>query len=445
MKKLYFIIPIILLVSNIFGQSNIELKFTGYFGTNWIQLDSVKIENSIQSGDTMLYYPDTTLLFTNVGLVNNLNKIDEFNLNQNYPNPVLDKTSIKLYVPEKDKVVIKITDILGREYRLHEQILEPGYHSFVFTPGDAKTYILSASWRGYRKNIKVINQGNRDGSKPSLYYSAKTGNIRLLKFQKSSKGINFNVGDSLIFTGYSFPFVDIKKDTFGVSTIYTFQFHEPTECYSSFIDARDSNVYTAVQIGSQCWMAENLAYLPSVSPSDSGCIFGDSSHHMYVYGYQGTSVTAAKSTPNYQIYGVLYNWYAAMKGDSSSNNVPSGVQGACPTGWHFPSKYEWDTLVNYLGGDSIAGGKMKESGTTHWLSPNTGATNSSGFTALPGGIRHLSGTFMYIGHAGFWVSSTEHPPSTYYAWFRRLCSFHNDVDGGTFQNWGAGSVRCLKD
>ena len=128
MKKLCIIIPALLFVSNIFGQTNIELKFRGVYDTNWVQLDSIKIENLTQIGDTMLYYPDTTLSFTIIGQSENLTTNVEFRLYQNYPNPVLDNTTIKLYIPEMDKVVIKITDILGRVSGLKAEILEHGNH-----------------------------------------------------------------------------------------------------------------------------------------------------------------------------------------------------------------------------------------------------------------------------------------------------------------------------
>jgi uncharacterized protein (TIGR02145 family) len=136
-----------------------------------------------------------------------------------------------------------------------------------------------------------------------------------------------------------------------------------------FTDSRDSNTYSYKTIGSQIWMTENLAYLPSVSME----LTETEASHYYVYGYNGSDVNTAKETDNYINYGVLYNWYAA--------------QVACPDGWHLPSTTEWETLTDDLGGKDLAGGKMKETGTTYWNSPNTGATNESGFTALGGGYR----------------------------------------------------------
>jgi uncharacterized protein (TIGR02145 family) len=205
-------------------------------------------------------------------------------------------------------------------------------------------------------------------------------------------------------------------------------------------DSRDSQIYQYKTIGTQVWMTENLAYLPSVVGPGTG---SNSTAYYYVYGYDGTDVDAAKATSNYTTYGVLYNWPAAMSGAASSSADPSGVQGICPTGWHLPSDAEWTTLTTYLGGESVAGGKMKEAGESHWTSPNTGATNESGFTALPGGDRYDDGSFDAIGLLGFWWSSTEY--DTNYAWLRSLSYVYSTVFGGyTIRAYGF-SVRCLRD
>jgi len=205
-------------------------------------------------------------------------------------------------------------------------------------------------------------------------------------------------------------------------------------------DVRDGKSYNTVLISNQCWMVENLAYLTSVYPSDSGSY---TTPYYYVYGYQGTIIDSAKATSNYQTYGVLYNWPAAMDGSSSSNSVPSGVQGVCPAGWYLPSDAEWTLLSDYLGGPVVAGGKMKETGTTHWNSPNTGATNSSGFTALPGGFRLHSGFYSIGDNALYWSSWVD---SASLVWYRMLFNDINQVGRGygNLKNNGL-SVRCLKD
>lgn len=219
----------------------------------------------------------------------------------------------------------------------------------------------------------------------------------------------------------------------------------------TFIDSRDNTEYSWVQIGSQTWMAENLKYLPSVVGPGTG---SNSEAYCYVYGYDGTSISAAKATENYATYGVLYNWTAAMNGAESSDANPSGVQGICPDGWHLPSDAEWKQLEMYLGMSetdvnstgwrgTVEGGKLKEAGTTHWADPNAGANNESGFTALPGGDRDTNGDFYDFRYGGLWWSSTEY--YTGYAWTRYLGYSDGDV-GRDFDYKSMGfSVRCLRD
>jgi uncharacterized protein (TIGR02145 family) len=131
-------------------------------------------------------------------------------------------------------------------------------------------------------------------------------------------------------------------------------------------------------------------------------------------------------------YGALYNWYTVNTGKLA------------PTGWHVPSDSEWEVLGNYLGGDSVAGGPLKEASTTHWNSPNTGATNSSGFSALPGGSRASNGTFYGIGNNGYWWSSMAYDAAN--SWSRGIFYYGANVYRSTNYNSDYGfSVRCVKN
>jgi uncharacterized protein (TIGR02145 family) len=133
---------------------------------------------------------------------------------------------------------------------------------------------------------------------------------------------------------------------------------------------------------------------------------------------------------NEAVYGKLYNWYAV--------NDPRGL---APEGFHIPTAAEWTTLQTCLGGASVAGGKMKETGTTHWTTPNTGATNSSGFTGLPGSNRDFDGTFLHVGDGGFWWSSTEATPTV--ALYRALFYSYGGIDLNIYQKTSGFSVRCI--
>ncbi len=219
----------------------------------------------------------------------------------------------------------------------------------------------------------------------------------------------------------------------------------------TFIDSRDNTEYSWVKIGEQIWMAENLKYLPSVVGPSTG---SNTDAYYYVYGYADTDVDEAKETEDYATYGVLYNWTAAMAGAGSSNVNPSGVQGICPDDWHLPSDAEWQQLEMYLGMSleqvnetgwrgTDEGGKLKEAGLDHWQSPNTGANNESGFTALPGGYRVSNGYFYGLGYDGGWWSATDGGADE--AWYRSLGESKSDVGRfGNYKSFGF-SVRCVRN
>ncbi len=183
----------------------------------------------------------------------------------------------------------------------------------------------------------------------------------------------------------------------------------------------DGNIYNVVQIGNQKWMKESLK---SLHYADSTDIVG-----AMAYNNNQTIV---------QTYGRLYTWYAVMK-----NVTTAGTQGICPNGWHVPTDGEWTELVNYSGGENVAGGHLKEAGTSHWRSPNTGADNSSGFTALPSGM-YFDGAFHYLRYnVEFWSSSDSHD---LFAWYRILYFDQNYiVRTDYFDKNSLRSVRCLSN
>lgn len=193
-----------------------------------------------------------------------------------------------------------------------------------------------------------------------------------------------------------------------------------------FIDSRDGNVYRTVRIGDQEWMAENLRFIPNlVSPDSNSRV----SSCYYVYEYNGVDVNEAKSTANYKGYGVLYNWVAAVE--------------SCPKGWHLPRYSEWMKLVDYLGGENIAASKLKKSGTTFWEAPNTGAVNDTGFSALPGGVCSMNGTFNYMGYYGYWWISAE--KNEIFGWYMKMSSGFTRVYSDYYRKEVGYSVRCIRD
>lgn len=211
----------------------------------------------------------------------------------------------------------------------------------------------------------------------------------------------------------------------------------------------DDNIYNTITIGTQVWMAENIRTTHYSDGRAINLVTGNSwlpSDYYYTKAYcwyNDDSTTYAKT------YGALYTWGAAMDGAWTSNSIPSGVQGVCPLGWHVPSYGEWEIMIDYLGGWQVAGGKLKETGTIHWQLPNEGATNESGFTALPGGIRNYQG-FYEIRQKGYWWSSTHNSECTVPkcvdkdAWSNYVCSDNNKIFSMFYPKTGGFSVRCLK-
>lgn len=204
----------------------------------------------------------------------------------------------------------------------------------------------------------------------------------------------------------------------------------------------DGNVYKTVTIGTQVWMAENLKTTKYADGTAIPLVNTNSTWDALTatrkaYCWYDDNIT------NKATYGALYTWAAAMKGAVSVTANPSGIQGVCPTGWHLPSDAEWTTLTTYLGGTSVAGGKLKETGRTHWNSPNTGATNETGFTALPGGYRGTNGTFDLVWTHGNWWSATEGDATA--AWNRYMYYNSSDVNRNNIYKAAGFSVRCVRD
>ncbi len=210
------------------------------------------------------------------------------------------------------------------------------------------------------------------------------------------------------------------------SLIYNIQ--QKIKVFESVLDI-EGNKYKIITIGNQTWMAENL----KSTKYNNGDIIGTTTSPIlnisgestpkYQWAYNGND-------DNVSTYGRLYTWYVVV--DSRS---------ICPTGWHVPTDDEWKTLVDFIGGESLGGSKLKEIGTTHWLTPNSGATDEFNFTALPAGSRMGDGTFKYIGEYGGWWSSSEE----YNAWHRSVYYAGYNISRDFIIRHVGSSVRCIKN
>lgn len=191
----------------------------------------------------------------------------------------------------------------------------------------------------------------------------------------------------------------------------------------------DGNAYKTVRIGNQVWMAENLR-VTHYRNGDSIPNIPSSSE--WTSQSAGACCDYGNSPANIITYGKLYNWYSV-----------DDARGLAPAGWHVPTDADWITLSLSLGGDDVSGGKMKEPGLIHWLSSNIDATNSSGLTSLPGGIRNALGDFSLMGSYCYWWTSTQRDAIA--AWNRHIGNGLGSIFRSSYSKATGYSVRCVKD
>jgi uncharacterized protein (TIGR02145 family) len=198
---------------------------------------------------------------------------------------------------------------------------------------------------------------------------------------------------------------------------------------ASTIKDIDGNVYHTVIIGSQVWMAENLE-VAHYRNGDTIPSPNDSAQWSYrtTGAYCRYNVFRDPSTINDK----LYNWFTV----NDSRKI-------APEGWHVPNDSDWNVLITYLGGETVTGGKLKEIGTSHWASPNTDASNTSGFTALPDGLLNYYGKFTAMGSYGYWWSTTAY--DTQEANYQSVNYSNGTITRNHFYKTYGLSVRCIKD
>lgn len=203
----------------------------------------------------------------------------------------------------------------------------------------------------------------------------------------------------------------------------------PDVSYGTMTD-QEGNVYKTVTIGTQTWMAENLC---TAHYNDGTAISNITDNEEWKSIKEGAfcNYNNTKNIDTIATYGRLYNWYAVNTGKLA------------PKGWHIPTNEEWILLHDYLGGEYIAGGKLKEAGIKHWISPNNGGSNESGFTALPAGTRYDYGVFSDFGYYAHWWASTEFSSTN--AAYHSLTTINADLHGSSHKKELGFSVRCVMD
>lgn len=380
-------------------------------------IDSIKVTN-IETGNSATVVGEATVDLQAVLTSANSIRNGRSELTV-YPNPFHENTTIEYLLQEAEELTVLLTNSLGQILANQRVELNQGIHRFKISTVNTGIYYVSMFSSQGQESCKII----------ALNKGISEDKIEYIGFENSAyleKSVLLESGSLLHIELSSGNDKTIIADTPTESKTYEVEFHE---C----VDA-DGKSYKIVQMGEQWWMAENLAYLPKVSPPDLGSL---SESHYYVYDYSGKDVNEAKATDNYNIYGVLYNWTAAIT--------------ACPNGWHLPTDSEWMIMEQTVGMSQSEvsgtgwrgtdeGAKLK---ATYGWDDNGNGTDNIGFSALPGGYRYDFGDFYDIGIAGYWESASEYDSGN--SWGRTLFSTQSKFARGQGQKDYGICVRCLKD
>lgn len=437
--KIFLTITTLFLITSAFNQT-IELTFTAIDSAAYVQLDSIKVMNRTQGGEAMIYWPDTILsveittgdILLYIGYstdypvgIHELNQnMEDFQVFQNYPNPVKDQSLVSLYIPEKGTLNIMVADIQGRLVINDDWQLDEGHHSFRFTPGRSNLFFLTARWNEFSKSIKILTTGDNSGRRCALEYTGSFNGEPPLKASSIQTGF---IQESGIL------------DNPDANETYTFQFATNIPCPGTPTVEYEGKVYNTIQVFSQCWLKENL----NVGVMIPGELDMTDNDTIEKYCYDNDPA-------NCDYYGGLYQWDETMQ-----YSVLPEAQGICPPGWHLPTDEEWKVLagaadsqfgigdqiwdeIGYRGFD--AGKNLKT--ISGWNYGGNG-TDIFGFSGLPGGYSWL-GIYYNDGYHGDYWSTTKYGYDS--AWYIKL--LYNDPGVYRFNDYDLEvgfSVRCLKD
>jgi len=421
MKKLFILFLMNCAIINLFAQ-NYQIVFSGSGASSIV--DSVKVRN-LMSGTVVTLAGGDTLQLIGLVKVNELNVISEKGLLL-YPNPSSDICMFSFYAENEGNVLIELLDMNGKTILHTQSYLSKGRHEYHLNNVGSGVYTLNVKSAKYGYAAKVISN-NTLSNTPKIKYIGLGSNTyaendnNILKSSKSIVSMPFNTGDTLLVTGESGIYGTSALFVPTQSQTYNFDFMASTDI--------DGNNYTVVQVGTQTWMIENL----------KTTTYRDGSPITNVTDATAWSTLTTQAYCDYDnnpanglLYGRLYNWKAV-----------TDTRKVCPVGWRLPTEAEITILQNYLGGFLVAGGKLKETGTTHWETPNVGATNETGFTAIASGNRGYDGGFNVLGISGWWWTSST--GGTSWAYYFSMYSDSAKLDMFTYNKKCGFAVRCVKE
>ncbi len=357
-----------------------------------------------------------------------------------YPNPMKDFVKMQFVLPRAGETMITLYDPSGKEVVQTRDMLSGGEHTYSIQGIEEGIYFANAISDGFSLSGKLISTGSKNGSVKITHESSTISQEK----SSDSKGTNeekvmqYNTGDRLKLIGKSGIYSTVVTDIPAASKTITYKFIACTD--------GDGNNYPVVQIGTakgltdnpdpagekgiQIWMAKNLkttkynegTAIPYV-PDDWTWQTMNSQGFCWYQNNAGNKHT----------YGGLYNWFTVNKAN------------LCPAGWHVPTRSDWTSLINYMGGEDYAAVKLREVGTSHWVTDRFGTTDMYGFTALPGGLRYGGSSYSAMGYTCYWWSSTMKGDDPLRAWFRQISVSSPNLPEATSVIQQGYSIRCLKD
>ena len=431
MKKFYILSVFIMSLINGYSQTQITLTFHAIdsITQNLLALDSVNIKNLTENIDTTLYDSVSVLNLLASWPVGTgepaLPGSESFIIQQNVPNPFHGTTQVKVWLKNEGELNLSLYDNQGRTLSQYSSIFKKGWQQFAITTSASGFLLFRVNNNITTKTIKLLSAGGNEGERISFEGQSYQGSI--VKSAQDATGFIFYLGNQLQYTAYVGGYTNrILLDNPVSSEDYAFTMQlKGFSCGDSL--EYGGQYYNTVLIGDQCWFKENLNIGTRINGGVNQA--NNSVIEKYCYGNQ---------TSNCDVYGGLYQWDETMQ-----YSTIEGVRGICPEGWHIPTAGEFTTLITFLGGENVAGGAMKEVGTVHWAPPNTGATNSSGFTGLPGGLWNSNGYFDYFPLAAWFWSSSQ--ASTYESNMCNLFYTNTSAFTGSILKSNGFSVRCIKD
>ncbi len=437
MKRIFTLVLVLFILIGHVRSQNITITFEAALNGTAIPLDSILVMNLTAGGDTTIYFPNNVLVLDGTTGIAPGNP--SAMAMQSWPNPFAGSTDLVLSATS-GQLLLTLHDATGRVLKRHALEVAEGMHRIRIGCGQPGMHLLTARQGAVSRTVRLMateGQGALD-----IQYN---GPWALVRAKDARSLFTWTPGEELRYIGYAADAGIVHSaviDEIPVATATRiFDLFAGLACPDApTVTDIDGNTYPVVQVGNQCWMAANLR---TTRYRDGSTIPHVTDNTAWTQLSTGAWCNYDNNPGHDATYGKLYNWYAA-----ANPNI-------CPQGWHMPTDAEWQQLELALGMPAAelnspgwrgvvqnVGGNMKA--TTLWNAPNIGATNESGFSGLPGGLRYsYDGYFYSLGNDGDWWSASE--SGAEYAWYRHLSNLNAGIYRNLNNERSGFCVRCLRD